>query len=265
MNPIEIEVRFLRRASELFVPDGRFAVADLVLSSFIHEIEMNARAVDLLAKSPFPDRCAPNARAAFEAAQNALLLVSSDDYAYAGALAWVYFLRKDDGTIENFESVYGQLTPEEKQAPDGGQWTFDKALNEIEDTSKQFGPGNAGLLLRAQTEIIGRRNGPDNWSGLNVAKALATQVPPFAPKELAERLANADRWRVGYSYLCRDTHTRTRLRPKWVRGKVNGPIAFEFEPVDAAATADTLVKMTAASIQFGVAALQIRHSRFATT
>ena len=265
MNLIELEGRLLTQARELFVPDGRFAVADLVLSSFTYEIEMNGRAVDLLAQSPFPDRCAPNARAAFEAAQNALLLVSSDNYAYAGALAWVYFLRKDDGIIEKFESVYGQLTPQEKQAPGGDEWTFDKALNEIEDTSKQFGPGNAGLLLRAQAEIVGRRHGPDNWSGLNVAKALAAQVPPFAPKELVERLANAERWRVGYSYLCRDTHTRTRLRPKWVRGKVNGPITFEFEPVDAAAIADTLVKMTAASIQFGVAALQIRYSRFAAT
>src|SRR5688500_12158683 len=94
MDLPEVRARYedLRAA---FEPTSEHFVPDIVLLGFLNEIEENVRAVEILADSVVPHRAFPNARAAFEGAQRALLLTTADDYDLAGGKAWLYYLRRD--------------------------------------------------------------------------------------------------------------------------------------------------------------------------
>jgi hypothetical protein len=231
----------------------------MVLFSFLHEIEGSAVATLSLATTSARGHAGPNARACFEAAQNALLLATADDYAYAGALAYVYFMRKDLRFEEVAAEAFGPATVGD------GEWSFDEALAEMEATSARFGPVNTGLIARARAELEARPNGPDNWLGRSPAQVLAAQGRKFGNAEATARIGDPARWRAVYAHLCRQTHTRLRLRARNVIGSVNGPIRFQFDPLLTDDDAENMVMMVAASVNFGFMAVSIRAARAPST
>ncbi len=70
-------------------------VADLVVLGFGRDLADTAHAIESFADSPRPHKAYPNARLAFELAQNIVVLATHEDYGAVGARAWVYFEDKD--------------------------------------------------------------------------------------------------------------------------------------------------------------------------
>lgn len=262
-EPIAVELATLRSILAKFITERISAdhlVADLALIGLMIEVEENAGAVRILLGSEVPDRAFPNGRAVFEAAQQALLLTTHQDYDYAGALAWVYHLRKQHALEDDFETVMGSppSTPLRK---------LRLALDEIAACWEDFSPGKGALIPRADAELVSRKGkgkrASDNWLGSNVAAALDVQVQARA-RELGVPTppALAQRNKVTYAYLCRGTHPYTRLRPDNLRGQRGGQVRVGMERPDRKGESETLSNYVASSLQIARLAMRFRIHRF---
>lgn len=197
---------------------SRYLVSDLVILGYIQEAVEHALAVLALAASPVPHRSIPNARTVFEAAQYSLLLVTHADYAYAGALAWVYQLRKDHKLQDELEAL-GYA------AGVGAPRGLALAVDEMEETWTAYAPESRGLLARAQRELEERGRSPDNWLGRNAAVALEGQLAHYSAssgKNLP--LPKTGTFKTSYATLCRGAHPQLSVRPKLIRGTPGGQL-----------------------------------------
>jgi hypothetical protein len=195
-------------------------------------------------------------RAAFEAAQGLLLLVSAQDFDYAGALAYVYGLKKDHDIAQAHAADLAG-----KPAEEGGPGWLEKAIEEVQDTWDDLSPGKGPLVRRAAAELAGRWNKkPDNWAGVHPGKELNHRLPlvgfttpPGAPN-ITTILGNA------YRALNRDTHPRTVVRPLAIQRTADGALHTDLESRDLAFLAGAAATIAAAALNLGVLAISVRAS-----
>ena len=115
----------LDTALATFRLEPRTIVADLVLLGLALEVQAQSRAALTLAKARQPQCAMSNARVAFEAAQQAVVLAAHPDYALVGTRAWVYFARKDRefGTVARSpgeaQSAYSEQLASMRHAVEG--------------------------------------------------------------------------------------------------------------------------------------------------
>lgn len=234
-------------------PSRAHAIPDLVLLGFLNEVEENARVTALIGSSDLPHRGFPNARAAFEAAQLASLLVTDPDYDRAGARAWIYYLRKD--------RMFVELHPEEFRNPEKltpTQW-FEAAVEEMASIWDDLDAGKGQLIKEAVRIVESQPRRPDNWAGVSIAPTLRDRMAQYsASRGYPVRTDAAAAYNRAYAALSRESHPRTRLRPIQVQGKPDGYADFDFEQRDPRWDAETALILATAALSQGYLALGIR-------
>lgn len=239
-----------------FRPEADHLVPDLALIAFLDEVQGNAATVLLVTKSKAPGRPFPNARAAFEAAQQAMLLASDPDYDLAGAKAWVYYKQRDLHLQTDAEALF--------QRPDDvpAEEFYRGALQEMADTWEMYSPGKGGLIDEAEKALkLQAVRRPDSWAGVNPAHELDQRLRDLAAfKGLPLSVPDpTSAFRVTYGVLCRQTHPRTTgLEPTQIRGEPGGIVAFEFDPDDGPDINEVATEMTSGAVKFAMAALSWR-------
>jgi hypothetical protein len=233
-------------------------IPDLVLRSYLHDAVENGTVVQLLISTKLRHRAFPNARACFEAAQQALLLASDPNYDLAGAKAWVYGHRKD--LYQGGEAERAGLLRDLPEHLPAAEF-FAKQFKEMQETWNSFAQGKGALLQEARVALERQPRRPDNWAGLNIAETLerrldamlkpkAFKAPPVKPSDLL---------RAAYALLNRETHPHSlRLEPSRVRGSANGAVSFVYDPDNPAEQADLAEKLTLSSLNLAMAAASLR-------
>jgi hypothetical protein len=222
---------------------------------YIQEALEHAAAVEVLSSSAVPHRAIPNARSIFEAAQYALLLATHTDYAYAGALAWVFHLRKDHHLQDALEALGHRSALDEPRG-------LELAVNEMADTWNEFDPDAGQKLRQAQEELELRKRSADNWLGQNAAVALERQLAAYSRtsgKNLP--LPKAGAFKASYASLCRLTHPHTSVRPREIRGTPGGSLRIVREERQLNDAAEMAITYAASAVNFVCLAVAIR-SRF---
>lgn len=258
MDLISRELQRLESLQTAFQASGSHLIPDMVLMGFVSEVVESARAVSTLLSANLGHRAFPNARTAFEAMQQLLLLVTDENYDLAGAKAWVFFSRRDFALLTDFgNSADLPLAPEEFPEKSG----LDLAIAEITKLWNDYSPGKGQLIIKAAEILATQPKRPANWAGVSIApelerrflaltreKGISTSEPEHA------RIYNAT-----YSILSRESHPRTRFQPDRISGRINGPITFEYDPNESDA-ARNVAAITAGAVAQSVTAMLIRRS-----
>lgn len=242
----------LRRIEAGYRIHARYLVSDLVMLGYIQEALEHAIAVGVLSASPVPHRAIPNARSVFEAAQYALLLATHADYAYAGALAWVFHLRKDHKLQDDLEALGHSSGLDEPRG-------LELAMGEMASTWDDFEPGSGQILRQAQNELELRKRTADNWLGQNAALALERQLAAYSAasgKNLP--LPKAGTFKASYAALCRLTHPHTSVRPREIRGKPRGPLSIVAEARQLDDVSEMALAYAASAVNYVCLAVAIR-------
>lgn len=183
---------------------------DLTLRGFLLGAWSGARAaLHLVSASEFGFAAFPNVRSAFEAAQDAMLLVTESDYNKAGARARVFErLEYADLKVEMHDAFGTANAPEPSR-------DYAEAVRDIKAYAAKWDadcPGRGSLLLEAlndlQAQFEGAKTGkrhPGHWAGLSrrrIAIEISKRVddPAFAKGMIA-----------AYAHLSRNSHPRVRL------------------------------------------------------
>lgn len=244
------------QATDGFTPSAQHFVTDLVILGYVSEVRQNAVAVAHLVEQTPPLHALPSARAAFEAVQSLLQVVTAPDIDYAGALAYVYGLRKDNDITEAHADWLDGVPPEE-----GGVGWFPAALEEIAETWETLAPGKGPLIKRALAELSGRwGRKPDNWEGVSPAAVLPARL-----ESKGFVTARGDRdartlFRSVYQVLNCDTHPRTVVRPLSISRATDGAISTELEDRDSVAIGYNAAVVAAGCLNLGIIAVQLRRT-----
>jgi hypothetical protein len=254
---VESLIAALRQLCDLvarFAPTRPHLVPDIALLGFLKDVEENSRAVLLFADTPLRHRAYPSARAAFEAAQLALLLVTDSEYDLAGARAWIYYLRRDrdfasqprDGDAVTIQG----LTP--------NAW-FREAVDEIAEMWESFSPRKGQLIAEAERLVMQQPKRPDNWAGVPIARTLSDRMSALAQR--TDRPISADAAKAynnAYAALTRQSHPRTQLRPEEIRSTAGQEVSVRFEVPDFDEQYENAVSLTAGAVLHALAALRAR-------
>lgn len=220
------------------------------------EVRQNAVAVAHLVEQSPPLHALPSARASFEAVQSLLQVVTAPDVDYAGALAYVYGLKKDNDITEAHADWLDGVLPEE-----GGVGWFPAALEEIGGTWETLAPGKGALIQRTLGELSSRwGRKPDNWEGVSPAVVLPGRLQD---KGFVTARGNQDAqslFRSVYQVLNRDTHPRTVVRPLMVSRVTDGSISTELENRDSVAIGQNAAIVAAGALNLGIIAVQLRRT-----
>jgi hypothetical protein len=241
-------------ARSAFAPSAMHLVPDIALLGFLNDIEENARAVDVLSSSHLPHRAFPNARAAYEAAQQALLLSSSDDYDLAGARAWVYYLRRD--------FLFASL-PRPSHVGDAARrsaeaW-YEGAFAEMKDLWETLAPGRGETLERARVAVEAHKGRPDNWAGVPIAPALAARLEALRKlRGKPPNVGTAQIYNAAYSALSRESHPRMRVQPQRVTRSPDGSVELVLPERERDQDATTVRESAASALITGRIAVAYR-------
>jgi hypothetical protein len=178
---------------------------DLVLFGLLADLLDSATAVAHVALSNVPHKAYPNARAAFEAAQNALVLVTHEDYARAGARAWVYYQWKDrEWRCESAQREGFAGTPL--------QW-LQNDVSQMANIWNSMAPCQGNLLLEELAAILPvKALRPDNWLAENMTRRQHRAYQLLAAAQGNELEGDsAEVNQAMYHALCRETHGRPRF------------------------------------------------------
>ncbi|MDP9206468.1 MAG: hypothetical protein M3P12_13610 [Gemmatimonadota bacterium] len=254
MIPLEDSLAKLRSERAEFRLESRHAIPDLVLLNYINEVEENAFAVIEFKNTQSIHRAWPNARAAFESAQLALLLTTDPQYDLAGARAWIYHLRKDrtfaEADEESFNSESGGFSSD--------AW-YQGAVKEMEALWDELSPGKGRFIPQAELLLDQQPRRPDNWAGVSIAPTLRDRMKTITVgSSPSSNLDTAEVYNRAYSGLTRHSHPQMRLRPMGVRGTPNGPVTFEFEERNVAQEYESISALTAGATLLAIAALLVR-------
>jgi hypothetical protein len=258
MELIRRELRILEALQLGFRASGNHLIPDMVLMGFVSEVVESAHAVIALLAANLGHRAFPNARTAFEAMQQLLLLVTDADYDLAGAKAWIFFSRRDFALLDSHgDSADLPTDPEEYPDKKG----LDLALAEITKIWDRYSPGKGRMIAQAAEILAAQPRRPDNWAGVPIAPELQRRFLALASRMGTTPLVSdhARTYNATYSILTRESHPRTRFQPDRMMGHVNGPITFEYEPKEAEA-ADNVTAIAAGAIAQTVVAMRIRSS-----
>lgn len=245
----------LRTRRSAFRAHASHLVPDLVLLGFVKHLADQADCVLTLTRNGQALSSFPNARAAFEAGQHALLLVTADDYDLAGARAWVYYARSDFNAVDESEERYGQLPVEDE----ADRATLERALAEMGSVWEDFSPDKGSLIKDAEALIPTTRQRPDNWAGVPIALELQRRVVKLTAQiPGASRFEDiAGMYNGTYAMLSREAHPRNTVKPDWIKGRPNGPVEFVM-PADDPRDETNPVLITVGAVMHGVVALMGR-------
>ena len=186
-----------------YTPRKPHYMADLVLHGFARDVSTQVHATVLTVDSHYPRASYANARAAYEAAQDAVLLASEpDSYDINGALAYCVELVEHEELQRRWKdaaAVWGIVKDKSGRiSPEG---LIEKESAELE----AFAAGASQLLRNALNEARKPRRAKQHWSGKNrndIAKLLQERMPVF--RGLA---AGGDAF---YGMMSVQTHPRVR-------------------------------------------------------
>jgi hypothetical protein len=209
----------LERQRAAFRPHAKHLVPDLMLMAFVDGLIGACTAVKVLGEARKADLAYPNARATIEFAQNALMLVTSDDYDLSGCHAYLFFTRIDHSLMDSSSKQTGEVP----LADNGEEFTFDKAVAELRANWAAFSPGQELVVDRALATLRPPRAKPENWHGLNPAaelpRRLAKLLPPGSSSFVGDGVE--EMMKHTYSFMSRSSHVHLRLGLRGLGGKPN--------------------------------------------
>jgi hypothetical protein len=167
-----------------------YLVPDLVAIGLSREVFENGHAVLLLAESNVPRTVHPNSRAAFEAAQDLILLVTAPDYDTAGSEAYVAEVFDKARSRELAEEAFTALG----RASEIEHVDVDSVLKDAADTWAGHAPAKAELIFKAKDVIAEyRRRRKYHWSGLTrdeIHRELGTRMKSDGTAEIYKSMYN---------------------------------------------------------------------------
>ena len=203
---------------------------DLTLYGFLRGVWEHASAARFLARdTDFGVAAYPCVRAAFEAAQDALLLVTEPDYSEAGARARVFErLEHADLKVEVFEAFAGDDDEEPPRdyseaarsiRADAGKW--DKSC-----------PCRGALLVSALDQLqpkfeaarAGKGRHPGHWSGMSRRKMAFLLGERLGEPEFTKSLI------ATYAQLSRASHPRYRVESWQKQATETGAKRYQRHP-----------------------------------
>lgn len=256
MSVLATALAEFRAAKAKFTPTRAHLVPDLALLGLLCDVEENAEAVLALGATPVPHRAYPNARAAFEASQQALLLATEPDYDLSGARAWAFFLRNDREFVRGPRD--GQTSTVMGLDPDS--W-FKAATEEMAETWETFAPGKGDVMKRAVALVEAQPRRPDNFAGVPIAPTLRDRLVALAAKAGKAGMPDAAAlYNNAYAALSRESHPRTQLRPEDIRSGPDDTVRVRFEERDLAYRYGSAELLAAGALRQALAALGARSS-----
>lgn len=196
-------------------------VADMALVGFAIDVVESAEAAVYLSRTNLPRRAFPNIRAAFESAQQVVLLATDNDYEFAGARAWVHYLQCDAAWLAEACPESSGVTNRD----DADAW-YEHRTDEIANVWNSICPGQ-GRLIEDAVRALAPKNGqlPGHWLGVGVVRELQKRYELLAPVLGGQLAAESARLNRGiYAALSRETHARRRLDPSAIQHLVDGTI-----------------------------------------
>lgn len=199
-------------------------VADSALFGLAIDVLEQSLAVQLLRDSEVPRAAFANARAAFEAGQDALYLTSDesryDDY---GCLARVHELNEDERIVDRFKQAQAEDEPPLAE--------FRPAQAVVDEEAAAWDrvvPGSGDCLRRA-FETFHARPGQQkkHWTGLNrgdIALAVADQ--------LAAESGVGEMYNAMYGSLASQSHPRMRVNQRAIESESDGAFLAASKPED---------------------------------
>ena len=212
------------RIAKFVVSTGRL-VPDLVLLSYILDVQEHAEAVVLIADSPRPRAAVANVRAAMESALEAKFLTSEQgSYLDWGSLARVHEILERVALEKSHARVPGLPTPSEPV-------TDEEAIVAEEAKGwEELAPGRGVLLQRALCELRrSGRGGRAHWSGKEKEEIYALALGPDEAGNPQGPMA-----RVLYSMLSMEAHPRPRTGNRRLSIDERMALRIEASPDDAA-------------------------------
>jgi hypothetical protein len=245
---------FYTASRERFRPTARHLVPDIVLLALLRDIEENVQAAEIVSASEVPHRGFPNARAAYEAAQRAVLLAAAPDYDFERAKAWVYSLRKD----RVYLSLKRSLEFQAAGPRDPESWLIG-SLEEMARAWEDLEPGKGVMLQRALSELPSKRPRADNWLGGSIVPVLRDRLNAALKRRGKEsRGDTAPIYDAAYGGLSRQSHPITRLDLARILRSQAGELVLEERPRNPAADAKAVLTSAASSMAEGALALNLR-------
>lgn len=227
-------------------------VADVVLMGFGRDLAETAHSIEALAAGPHPHKAYPNARLAFELAQNMVVLATHEDYRSAGARAWVYFEHRD----ANWKSAMtGRSGAPQPLTPD--QWLGNR-VNELARVVTQLSGKSDQTLTEALAQVrASQREKPDNWLHAHLAERQSQAYELFARDTGGS--ASSESLKINrslYRTLCRETHAHPRLDSFGLVGTSADGYKLNVAPRDLDVARRVVLKSTDISLTESAAALR---------
>lgn len=244
----------LNKAQSDFKYRPETMVADIVLMGLTMEVYESAKVVEILANSDFPHRAFANARNAFEAAQQAMVLAAQEDYALAGARAWVYFYKKDSEWLANARPEGSGVTNKE----DAQKW-YERHISQMAKTWDSLSPNKGQLLYRADELLRSQKKGADNWLGQSMGvmqdHAYRVVFARFGGNATEDSISMN---KAIYGSLSRETHARMRYENIAFRQHQDGFLEVDFGSRDNQLNAKSARRVTLQAVQEAMLALTYR-------
>ena len=222
MHKVAAYLEELRGAIWAFPYAPSTLVPDITLVGFGVDVLESAAAAMELAETDLPHRGFPNARAAFESAQQVLLLSTDENYELAGARAWVHYVRRDANLLADACTESSGI----KSDADADRWYRHK-VHKMAAIWNSISPGQGRFMLEADRILSPSDR---HWLGVNVPKEIQRRYELLA-RVLGNRVPSdsVDLNRSLYTALSRETHARWRLDAFAVSHQPGGTIQVHFQ------------------------------------
>lgn len=196
----------------------RRLVPDLVLHGYAIDIVEQSNAVIILLQSQVPRAAVANARAAFEAALDMLLLTSrEDEYDWFGALARASELIENEGLVSRRDAANALIGVESEPE----SYTPDQVVEHDGELWERGFPGGKALLQRAYEEVRKSRDRRRHWSGLS-RRAIGAEID----KGRGDSAGLAEMIDTTYGLISVHAHGRPRLADRSTRVDELGRLVF---------------------------------------
>jgi hypothetical protein len=237
MADIKVLLTELHRTIQTFPYAPRTLVPDLALVGFALDVAESSEAALWLAGTSLPHRAFPNVRAAFESAQQCLLLATDDNYEFAGARAWVHYIQRDAEWLGEVRPPSSGIT-----GPDDARAWYRVRTEEMAAVWDAVCPGRGSLIEKAVAALAPTRGKlPGTWLGVSVVNELEKRYDLLAPVFGKRLSADSVRLNRGiYSALSRETHARWRLDAFAIQHSADGTIAVHVKDRNAVANIEAI-------------------------
>lgn len=223
-DPQELETALeeLRRAMSETGVSSDHLVPDLVAIGLAREVYENASAALCVSRSEVSRPLYPNARAAFEAAQDLVLLIVQEDYDEAGARAAATEILDRETSRELVQEVTTAMGGNDDIAPQD----TNAHVEDIAGTWDKYARGKGDLVRDAVPRLRKlRKKGKYHWSGLSrskIHKTLGAEMDALA--------GTSELYRSMYNLLSFETHPSPRIDAKHMKWDPDEGFTLFLEP-----------------------------------